>query len=435
MTMRQPLNSLCAAVLLLLTSTGPLAAQEAAGDLLASDSFEQGTKAPDGWKEGTAVPGVKYVYDRKLGSEGERSLGLDKTVNRYFPIAGWSRVFEHRGDKPALKVAAKVKAARAAKAIVDVQFLDAKGAGIKHEWAAYIGQKESGDPPATHDWKLYEGTMEIPPGTKKIGIEFQIYGPGKVWFDELQVRYVDSVDEQKADSQKTSQRSEAPSDAVETPAPIEIRTPSGSLATYLLIPPGAGVAQPAGGHPLLIVLPGGNGSADFHPFIRRIHEQALDGAYIVAQPIAPLQVVWPTKSSTASVGTTEESLTAIIDDVARRHAVDRAQVYALAWSSSGPAVYAALLQEGTPLAGAFIAMSVFKPDQLPPLENAAGRRVYLLHSPEDAVCPYWMAQAARKQLAAAGTDVTLVDTPGGHGWHGPVFDQIRTGMAWLRMRP
>jgi predicted esterase len=249
----------------------------------------------------------------------------------------------------------------------------------------------------------------------------------------LQIGYADSVAAAKAaNSPKSAKRSGTRVDTAETPPPISIKTTSGADAQYLLIPPAKGAEQPKAGYPLLLVLAGGDGSADFHPFIRSVHEKALDGRFVVAQPLAPPQIVWPTKSSTVRPATTEESIVAIIDDAAKRHAIDRGHVYALAWSSSGPAVYATLLQKGSPLAGGLIAMSVFKPNQLPPLEHAAGHRFYLLHSPTDAICPYRMAEDAKNQLAASGAEVTLVDYPGGHGWHGPVFENIRAGMAWLQ---
>ncbi len=416
-------------------SVGLLSAEEPAPDVLIADSFESGTAAPEGWKQGAAVPGVTYVYDHRVAADGERSLSLQKSANRYFPIAGWSRLFPHDSDKPVIKVAAKVKAAKANKAVIDVVFLDASDMWISHEWVAYIGQQESNDPPATHDWKTYGGALEIPPGTKQIGIAFQIYGPGKVWFDDLEARYFDSLAAAKADdtpeSTTTPKSIESDNAAVEMPSPIELQTASGGAVQYLLIPPGDDAEKPPAGYPLLLVLPGGDGSADFHPFIRGIHEQALDGRFIVAQPLTP-QIVWPTRFSIERQGTTEESIAAIIDDLARHYEIDRDDVLALGWSSSGPAVYATLLQEDSPLAGALIAMSVFKPDQLPSVGNATGRRVYLLHSPEDAVCPYGMAQDAERQLTSAGAHVILVDYAGGHGWHGAVYDHIRAGIDWLQ---
>lgn len=415
-----------------IASVGTLVAEEPSPDVLISDSFEEGKNVPDGWEQGPAVPGVKYVYERSVASEGKRSLSLQKSEKRYFPIAGWMRMLPYGSEKSVLRVAAKVKASSVTKAIIEVQFFGPNAQFLSKEWAAYIGQKNPKDPVATHDWKTYGDVVKIPAGTKQIAIALQIYGPGKVWFDELEARYFDSLDAAKTDAPPVTVPTEANRNSAETPMPIEIRTPSGGRAQYLLIPPREGSAKPQAGYPLLLVLPGGDGSAEFHPFVRSIHQQALDGRCIIAQPLAPPQIVWPTRASADRMMTTEETIAAIIDHIAGTLSVDRAQVYALGWSSSGPALYATILQEKTPLAGAFIAMSVFKPDQLPPLAYAKGRRIYLLHSPDDKVCPYGMAKGALDQLTAAGAKVTLVDYPGGHGWHGPVHDNIRAGVEWLQ---
>ena len=70
-------------------------------------------------------------------------------------------------------------------------FLDDKAKPISHKWAAYIGAQQASDRPTTHDWKEYSGRVAIPPGTDKIQIGLQIYGPGKVWFDEVRAAYAD----------------------------------------------------------------------------------------------------------------------------------------------------------------------------------------------------------------------------------------------------
>ena len=72
------------------------------------------------------------------------------------------------------------------------------------EQPALLGprQKKPTDPPATHNWKSYAGTVEIPAGTKQIVIALQIYGPGQVWFDELEARFVDPTTEEKATDEK-----------------------------------------------------------------------------------------------------------------------------------------------------------------------------------------------------------------------------------------
>jgi len=421
-----------------LPAGGPTAWSDDKGkEVLIEESFEAGMKTPDGWQEGPAVPGVKYVYDQKAASKGERSLSLQKSEKRYFPVGSWSRTFPHKSQRRALQVAVQVKAARATKAVVDVQFFGAGDELLQHKWAIYVGQKKPTDKVATHDWKRYEGSVAIPAGTMQIAIALQIYGPGDVWFDELDVQYVDAVGAAgpAAGKKKAAAEGSPGSTSVDAdpplPSPIEVKAAGGRLARYVLIPP-TQAPQEKGRVPLLLVLPGGDGSVEFHPFVRSIHESALEGRFAVAQVIAPPHVVWPTRSSTATWGTTSESLAAIIDDVARRQGIDKEQVYALAWSSSGPAVYEAMLEPRSPLAGAFIAMSVFRPGDLPPLAAASGRRIYLLHSPEDSVCPYRMAADAKERLTAAGADVALVDYAGGHGWHGPVQENLKRGIAWLR---
>jgi RNA polymerase sigma-70 factor (ECF subfamily) len=75
------------------------------------------------------------------------------------------------------------------KAILDVIFYDKDGEWISHKWAAYIGIKQPGDPAANHEWKEYSGTVDIPERTAKICVGLQVYGPGKVWFDDVKARY------------------------------------------------------------------------------------------------------------------------------------------------------------------------------------------------------------------------------------------------------
>lgn len=193
------------------------------------------------------------------------------------------------------------------------------------------------------------------------------------------------------------------------------------------------------GFRLIVVLPGGDGSAEFRDFVRSIQENALTRNHIIAQAIAPVwddeqaeQVVWQTQSLPwpNMEFTTEEFIAAIIDDVAEQYTLDEDHIYALGWSSGGPPVYATAMQEETKLRGAFIAMSVFHPDQYPPAENASGRSFYILHSPEDFIAMRFPEQA-RDTLSEAGAQVQLETYEGGHGWHGDVFGMISRGIQWL----
>jgi hypothetical protein len=74
------------------------------------------------------------------------------------------------------------------RSILDAQLVDRAGKWT-HSWVAYIGPKEPDTVPVTHDWKLYQGVVAIPPNTKENIIIRQIYGPGTVWFDDLGADY------------------------------------------------------------------------------------------------------------------------------------------------------------------------------------------------------------------------------------------------------
>jgi predicted esterase len=206
---------------------------------------------------------------------------------------------------------------------------------------------------------------------------------------------------------------------------------------YFLIGPPKGAKAPKNGYGLLVVLPGGDGSADFHPFVKRVYKNAVPEGYVLAQPVAvkwsdKQEIVWPTDKNRVEgmKFTTEEFVEAVIKDVADRHPLDPGRAFTLAWSSGGPAAYAASLSNDK-LTGSLIAMSVFKPDLLPPLERAKGHAYFLYHSPDDRVCPFRMAKQAAEELKKGGAAVKLATYEGGHGWRGNLYDDIREGVEWL----
>ncbi len=159
-----------------------------------TDSFEEGADCPTGWEKGQNVNGVEYIWDKNNASDGSASLCLKKTAEKYFPIAQWTRKIEYTSDAAKLELSAQVKAENMTKAILDALFLDENEEWIKHEWVSYIGPKKEDLPPANHDWKKYSGVVAIPENTKTIVIGLQIYGPGTVWFDELEAVYIKDSD-------------------------------------------------------------------------------------------------------------------------------------------------------------------------------------------------------------------------------------------------
>jgi len=162
-----------------------------AKNILKNPGVEAGDKTPDNWDEGAAIEGVTYSWDKNAASEGSASLCIEKTAQTYFPIAQWSQTVDREGEKRTLLVSAQVKAKNMTKGYIDVIFLDENDNWIKHTWVTVIGSKQGGKSPANHDWKKYSGKVSIPPKTKKLCIALQVYGPGKVWFDDVRAIYAD----------------------------------------------------------------------------------------------------------------------------------------------------------------------------------------------------------------------------------------------------
>ena len=234
-----------------------------------------------------------------------------------------------------------------------------------------------------------------------------------------------------------SNKVEVGEDVADVPA-LDLRIGGDAMKRCFLI--GLRTNTPAASTPyrLLLVLPGSDGSANFTSFARRIHKYALNERWLVAQLVAPLwddaqkfMVVWPSKTLPYPKAkfTTEEFMETVIADVKKRATIDSKRIFALAWSSGGPAVYSAALREESPLAGAFVAMSVWTGQ--PSAEKIKGKSFYLLQSPDDQITPFVHAEQARDALSAAGARVHLQSYAGGHGWRGPVWPMMRRGISWL----
>jgi predicted esterase len=234
-------------------------------------------------------------------------------------------------------------------------------------------------------------------------------------------------------------------DVADIPA-RDLRADGDERKRYALIGPREDDIKPDDGWRLLIILPGGPGTIDFHPFVKRIVKHAVPEGYLVAQPVRVKwseaqseQVVWPTRFDTLPEVefTTEDFLRAVIEDVAQQHTIDRRHVFTLGWSSSGPPSYVFALERDSPVTGAFVAMSIFpreiaNPEQgLPARANRIeGKSFYLLHSPADWI-PISHARTARDTLSKHGASVTLTTYPGGHGWVHDPYGHIRRGIEWL----
>jgi predicted esterase/predicted Ser/Thr protein kinase len=191
--------------------------------------------------------------------------------------------------------------------------------------------------------------------------------------------------------------------------------------------------------PLVLVVPSGDGSEKFHPFVKRIWKEGLAGRPVMAQLVAKEwdpphfdRLVWPTAPDrvTGMRFSTEGFAEAVIEDVKRRLKVEPSRIYVLAWSSGGPAGYAIATSEKRLVHGAFIAMSLFEPQRLD-LGKAKEAAFYLHHSKDDKITPFRLAELAAEKLGEAGAKVRLSTYEGGHGWHGKVYTDLWAGFDWL----
>ena len=205
---------------------------------------------------------------------------------------------------------------------------------------------------------------------------------------------------------------------------------------YFTIPAKAPVAGKKG--PLLVVLPGGDGSRDFLPFVENgilgNAPEDCTGVLVTSGKWRDDQkVVWPTAQNKVQgqLWTTEAFVAAVVEAVQAEAAIDPKRIAVLAWSSSGPAVYPMLLDPKGPFARGYVAMSVWPAVDAKGLTAAKGRRFVLDQSPDDRVTDFSHARAAYTALTEAGATVQMSVYRGGHGWQDDPLARLRANLAWL----
>jgi predicted esterase len=240
---------------------------------------------------------------------------------------------------------------------------------------------------------------------------------------------------QKKEAQTDEQALDAP-DVADIPTQ-DLRLGKDEQKRYLLAGPRKDEKEPKDGFGLLVVMPGDDGAANLHPFVKSVYKNAVPEGFLVVQPVAlkwtkDQTTIWPTEKSkvTGMKFTTEEFVEGIIEELAKSKKIDAARVFTLSWSSSGPAAYVLSLRKKGLVKGSLIAMSDFHPEELD-LDLVKDRAYYILHSPDDMVCPFKMAEEARDTLREKGAKVAFGTYLGGHGWKGNVFGNIRKGLEWL----
>jgi len=412
-------------------------------NLVVNGGFESGL---DSWTVGSMPDGattrVNYGVDTNEKHSGKASFKFEKKNLSYFPIQHIvAKLTPHKPTRR-LETICWIKANNAGKATISIAFNDSTGQTSDMTWGAYASGPSAGQG-ITHEWKKYRSVIEVPSGTKSIGVYVQMYGPGQAWFDDVSVRFVDDATPlvNPVDDSGKGEEVDPIADVKDVPN-IEFQAKKDPNKDYFLI--GSKGKGPETGYKLLLVLPGGPGSKDANPFVRRIWKFAeLEKmGFVIAELIAPVwensedRIVWPIRSFSipAAKFKTEEFVNDVITDVKSKIKIDPEHIYALGWSSGGPATYAALL-DAPALKGAFVAMSVFNENQYPTLKLAKGRSLYIYQSPDDKVTKFFFAEKARDAFKAAGVRVEMVSYPGGHGFNsGQPYEDIRAGLEWLTKR-
>ncbi len=71
----------------------PRADSGADENILRNAGCEEGDKSPAHWSQGAAIPGVRYIWDKKNGQRGKASLCLHKTAQHTFPLPNGTRLW------------------------------------------------------------------------------------------------------------------------------------------------------------------------------------------------------------------------------------------------------------------------------------------------------------------------------------------------------
>lgn len=219
----------------------------------------------------------------------------------------------------------------------------------------------------------------------------------------------------------------------------DLRADGDPMKRYFLIGPREKQKAPKEGFACLVVMPGGPGGPEFHGFVKNIWNSCCPDDFVAVQLVAPKwvaepKVIWPMDpgDQPGMKFTTRAQVDATLADAAKVQKVklDPKRTYQLVWSSSGPNAYRMALDEKTPFAASYIAMSVFRDGELQ-LSRAKGRAFFLDHSPEDATCKFADAQRAQELLTKQGATVELVTYKGGHGWSDEPMARLKKGIAWM----
>ncbi len=155
-------------------------------NLIMNSGFENNDGlVPDSWALRNESL-IEFEWNDGIGFAATRGVHITKTEGK-FPYATFVQTIDSPGEDCLVQLTAHVKANEVGKAVLDLVFLDEKGEWVYHIWAQAIGEPWEN---STHDWKQYVAYAYVPSGTKRIEVSAQMYWPGELWLDNVELREV-----------------------------------------------------------------------------------------------------------------------------------------------------------------------------------------------------------------------------------------------------
>lgn len=200
------------------------------------------------------------------------------------------------------------------------------------------------------------------------------------------------------------------------------------------------LAQPAtsGPHPTLVMVHGHKGNEE----VMWIFSRVVPDDWLLVAPRAPVQdepnsyswlerrpPPWPTLNDFHAAA---DQIATFIQTLPTLYGADPEQIYLMGFSQGAAAAIATVLFHPGLVKGMALLVG-FAPEQVDGVRAAAleGLPVYMAIGQEDDTVPYERAKMGADLLAAAGTDLTLVEMNTGHKLNA---EGMRTLRAWWSQR-
>lgn len=160
--------------------------EKSANNLVKNSDFERGLQH---WKELMPASRADVRMEIVDGGRAGKAISFTKSTSRFFPFSLYDqRLPDPPSTAKKIHFSAWIKAENVAKATLPL-FLDTGPDTGDIKWGAFVGELNEGDSPVTHDWKKYESTFDLPSNLVDVRVGLEMYGPGKVWIDDVEVTY------------------------------------------------------------------------------------------------------------------------------------------------------------------------------------------------------------------------------------------------------